>query len=394
MRIFTRYILSEMLKVFLVSLTGMTLFFLLFGLVKEAYSEGLGLKQVILLIPYILPDALRFSVPATILFAACNIFGRMSSGNEIIAIKASGISPMVIFWPAIGLAFLISLWAVWLNDLAVSWGASGVSQVVIGAVEEIAYSRLQQQHAYSTKQFAINVADVDGKRLLQPTITMSNSGDGSTSTITCEEATMHADLQAHTLTLTCHNGTVERDDFKFAFPDDQKFEVPLDAASHKSGGGNSPSYMAMNVIPQEKIDQQARIHDLQQQLATKAAYQLIAGDFPQLESASWNNSQSELIDAQQRLYRLQMEPSRRWANGFSCLCFVLLGAPLAIRMRNSDFLSSFFMCFLPILICYYPLLIMGVSKAKAGFFPVLGVWAGNVIFAVAGCQFMRRVYQR
>ena len=70
MRILTRYVLSELLKVFLVSLAGMTLFLLLVGLFREAYNQGLGLKQVLQLIPYVLPEALRFSVPATMLFAA------------------------------------------------------------------------------------------------------------------------------------------------------------------------------------------------------------------------------------------------------------------------------------------------------------------------------------
>ena len=41
-----------------------------FGVVKEAYQEGLGMKQIVMLIPYVLPRALRFSVPATILFGA------------------------------------------------------------------------------------------------------------------------------------------------------------------------------------------------------------------------------------------------------------------------------------------------------------------------------------
>jgi lipopolysaccharide export system permease protein len=57
-------------------------------------------------------------------------------------------------------------------------------------------------------------------------------------------------------------------------------------------------------------------------------------------------------------------------------------------------LTSFFLCFLPILLCYYPLLMFGVSKAKSGMFPSWGVWAGNVILALVGVQMMRRVYQR
>ncbi len=60
-------------------------------------------------------------------------------------------------------------------------------------------------------------------------------------------------------------------------------------------------------------------------------------------------------------------------------------------MRNSDFLTSFFMCFLPILIFYYPLMAFGVSQAKSGSFPSCGVWAGNLILMVIGAYCIRRV---
>jgi lipopolysaccharide export system permease protein len=393
MPILTRYVLSEMLKVFLIALAGMTLFFLLIGLVKEAYNEGLGLKQIILLIPYVLPDALRFSVPATILFAACNVFGRLASGNEVVAVKASGISPMVLFWPAIILAFVVSLAAVWLNDIAVSWGYDGIARVVVEAVEEVAYGKLAQQHSYSAHQFSINVGDVVGKRLIRPTISLQGGGDSSQTTIICDEATMHSDLQANTLTLKCYNATIEVGGASGTFPYYESV-IPLDDSSRRGSGNKSPAYLPMAIIPTEKVRQLNRIDTLQQQLAANAAFQLITGDFPALEKSTWQNDQRELTDAQQRMYRLDMEPYRRWANGFSCLCFVLVGAPLAIRMRNSDLLTSFFMCFLPILICYYPLLMFGVSKAKSGLFPSWGVWAGNVILAVVGAQFIRRVYQR
>jgi lipopolysaccharide export system permease protein len=390
MRILTRYVLAEMLKVFLVSLAGVTLLFLLGGVVKEGAQEGLGLKQIILIIPYVLPEALRFSVPAAMLFAACNVFGRLSSANEIIAIKASGISPMVLLWPAVVLAFFVSLWAVWLNDVAVSWGYDGLTRVVIESVEDVAYGRLKQQHSYSSKQFSILVSDVDGKRLIHPTITLQGNGNSPTSTITCEQATMRTDLTAQTLTLFCDNCTLEIGDVVGDFPHLERV-IPLDEASHRGGGNKSPSYLPMNVIPQEKIDQQSRIETLQQQLAAKAAYELICGDFPALEKSNWAADQAELTEAQQRMHRLDTEPPRRWANGFSCLCFVLVGVPLAIWLRNSDLLTSFFLCFLPILLCYYPLLMFAVSKAKSGTFPAWGVWAGNMILAIVGLQFMRSV---
>jgi len=97
------------------------------------------------------------------------------------------------------------------------------------------------------------------------------------------------------------------------------------------------------------------------------------------------------VGARHRLHRLQTEPWRRWANGFSCFFFVLVGAPLAIRMRNADLWTSFAVCFLPILIVYYPLMAYGVDRAKCGELPPYAVWLGNVILAAAGLWLLRKI---
>src|SRR5262249_33127981 len=160
----------------------------------------------------------------------------------------------------------------------------------------------------------------------------------------------------NTLTIACRNGTLETSLGSVVFPDTLQRVISLDDASRKGGGTRSPSDMPMSEIPSEEIAQIGRIQTLQQQSASKAAYQMIAGDFPALSANDWNKNDKQLTEVKQRLYRLETEPHRRWANGFSCLCFVVLGVPLAIRRRNADFLTNFFMCFLPILIIYYPLL--------------------------------------
>ena len=393
MPILTRYVLFDLLKVFLVSLTGMTVFFLLVGVFTEAYKQGLGMMQVFLLVPYVLPQALLFAIPAAILFSSSSVFGRLSSANEVVAVKASGISPMVLLWPAVILAFLLSLLTVWVNDLAVSWGREGMTRVVLESVEEIAYSRLRQQRSYSSKQFSINVKDVDGKKLIRPTITLGGSDDDGPTTITCEEATLHSDLEAQTLTISCSNSLIDYNGVTIDSPIPIEREIPLGEASKSGNNGTiSPSNLALSIIPTAKTQQRQRIQELEEQMATQASYQMITGSFLDLSSGqNWGKLQQQLTAAKQRLYRLEMEPYRRWANGFSCFCFVLVGAPLAITMRNSDFLTSFFMCFLPILIFYYPLMAFGVSQAKSGDFPSFGVWAGNIVLIGIGVWCIRKV---
>jgi len=391
MRILTRYVLVELIKVFLIALTGMTLFMVLVGVSREALSQGLGLKQVLMLIPYILPDALRFAVPGTILFAACSVYGRMASSNEVVAIKAQGISPLTILWPTFVFAFLISLVAVWLNDVAASWGRDGTRRVVIESVEDIVYSRLQQQRSYSSRQFAINVKRVDGKKLIQPTFSFAADGDNPAVTIVCEEAELHSDLAASTLEMTCRNGTIDVGDMRGVFPDTLQRVIPLDEASKR--GNRSAADISLYQIPEEVRIQQQQIDSTQQQMAIDAAEEMIDGDFTALTGKSWENTQRTIVEDRTRLYRLLIEPQRRWANGFSCLCFVFIGAPMAIVLRNADFLTSFFACFLPILLIYYPLLIVGVDQAKLGTLPPWSVWAGNVILVLCGLWLQRRVYR-
>jgi lipopolysaccharide export system permease protein len=153
----------------------------------------------------------------------------------------------------------------------------------------------------------------------------------------------------------------------------------------------SPTDVPLNRIAQEVQIQREQNEAFTEQMALTAADEMISGDFAGLTSHQWSEDQMHITNEQSRLYRLMMEPARRWANGFSCLFFVLIGAPMAIRMRNSDFLTSFFACFLPILIIYYPLLIFGVDQAKRGSLPGSSVWMGNVILALFGAWLMRRV---
>ena len=68
---------------------------------------------------------------------------------------------MVLLRPAFALAFILSLVAVWLNDVAYSWGQQGMQRVVIESVEEICYGMLRAQRSYSNPRFSIIVKDVD-----------------------------------------------------------------------------------------------------------------------------------------------------------------------------------------------------------------------------------------
>lgn len=387
MRIFTRYVLAELCKIFLVTLALMTLLMIIVGVVAEATRQGLGPAQVARLLPYILPNALRFTIPGTILFAAAYVYGRMSSSNEIVALKSAGISPMVILWPAFILAGVLSFVSVWLNDVAVSWGFEGLQRVAIESVEDIAYSMLRTQRSYSTKDFSINVKRVDGRKLVLPTVVFQPKGDRPALTIMADYAEMTSDLSAKELRIAFHNFTVHGEgQLRAQNPGTSEIAIPLTSASRADQRAMVPAQMPMYIIPQRRAEKRKKIDEFQQELAFRGATSLMTGNFAAVASRDWKGRYQRLHWEFEDLYKLGTEPHRRWASGFSCLAFVVVGAATSIKRRNSDFLTSFFICFLPILIIYYPLLAFGLDSAKSGTLPPVSVWLGNAIMAIWGVR--------
>ncbi len=273
------------------------------------------------------------------------------------------------------------------------WLARGdareLRRVVIESVEEIAYSRLSQQRAYSNPQFSINVQRVDGKKLVRPIFTFAGGGSSPPMTITSEEAELQSDLKAGMLKIICRNSTFDINGVRGTNPG--VFEKPISLNEASRGGVKSASDLPMSQVDGEVALSRARIEKLQQKLAFLAAEQMATGDFAALSDPGWATDEGLIAGERVRMYHLQIEPARRWANGFSCLFFVLIGAPAGILLRNSDFLNSFFACFLPILLIYYPLLYLGVNEAKLGLLSSWSVWIGNVVLAICGTWLLRRV---
>ena len=390
-RLIPRYVTAELLKVFLSTLTVFTFVMTLAGVANEAIRQGLGPVTVLRLIPYTLPNALVFALPGTILFSACSVFGRLSASNELTAIKSLGISPAVVIRPALLLAFLVSLGTVWLIDIAFSWGYAGIQRVVLDSAEEIAYSVLRTQHSYRTKQFSIAVARVVDRRLLRMTITLERA-NGETVTMTAREAQLRAAPEEEALKLTLTDGTVEIGKAAaFRFQDTIEHTIPLRSPQEREGAAAHPSHMRLGLVGGAAQEQRKQIRRSEQSLAADAAEQLLTGDFAALTDAHWGARLRDLEGQRQRLHRLETEPYRRWASGFSCLAFVMVGAPLAIRLKNSDLMTTFGICFLPILIVYYPLFAYGLDRAKNGALPPYCVWLGNLVCLAIGAWLLRKV---
>lgn len=390
MRILTRYVLFELIKVFLIVLAGWTALIFVALMGKEFVDKGIGLGPLVRITPYLLPQALQFAVPASMLLAATSVFGRMASYNEIVAIKALGISPMVVLWPAMVLATLVSFVAVVMNDMAVSWGKSGMERVVMESIEEVAYRQLSIHGSYTFRPWSITVRGVEGRRLIEPLIVRQAYDDQEGQRISAQWAELQAFPDQGLLLARVHDFSWQKGEMYVADPSTE--ELPLSFDTFGSGSrSRSPSNYALAEIKPAIATQRQTIEQIRQGQTAQAAFSMLTGDFDSLSDTAWQPNVQKLNSAQTLLHRLHTEPWRRWANGFSCLCFVLIGAPVAIQFRYSEFIASFFICFLPILFIYYPLMAVSVSQAKDGAMPPQAVWLGNIVLALAGAWLLRRV---
>jgi lipopolysaccharide export system permease protein len=382
-----RYVLIDLLQVFLVALAAMTVLMLLVGLAQEAIRQGLGPLPLLRLIPYVLPNALRFTVPGTMLFAVCCVYGRMAAANEIVAIKSLGISPWRVAMPSLVFAFLISLLTVWLNDLAVSWGRLGMQRVLLASIEEVAYGMLRTHRAYHSGSFSINVKRVENRKLIRPTICFDSPEHDGQVIVTAMEAELLLRPEHGLLSVLLTDGEISAaGGVSMRFPDTIERDIPLSVLNRHGDRTDNPSAMPMGLLTREAIKQRRAVEQLQAQSAL-------------VEAAEGNTAAGDiraqlLSDARYRLHRLEAEPWRRWATGFSCLFFVLVGTPLAIRLRTADIWTTFAMCFLPILLVYYPLLAVGVDQSKTGALPPYAVWLGNLVLGLASLPLWRQAIRR
>jgi lipopolysaccharide export system permease protein len=108
----SRYLLSEILPPFILGLAAFTFILLIariLKLIELVVTRGVSFLQTAKLFSLILPTFLELTVPMAFLLAILIGLGRLSNDQELLAMKASGISPTQILWPITAFAAIIAL---------------------------------------------------------------------------------------------------------------------------------------------------------------------------------------------------------------------------------------------------------------------------------------------
>jgi lipopolysaccharide export system permease protein len=359
-----RYLISEILPPFFVGLLAFT--FILFvsrmvKLVELVVTRGVPLLQIGKLFSLILPTFLEMTVPMAFLLAILLGLGRLSNDQEVLAMKASGISPLQILWPAMVIALMISALTLGLTlfarpsaNFALKKALYNIAKSRIGtALKEKVFNNdfpkilIYVEEIIPPGNTAQGVLIVDKRENAREDIVL-----GKVARITTDEET-------NSLGLRLFDGSIyEREQNRPGFSQTRfniyDFKLDLDE-------------LIGPVREKESGPKEMPLFDLLSAIETKQE----RGD-----SATGE----------------RMELHQRIAFGFVPLIFCLLGVSLTLLPRPSRANRSWgFMLCIFWLMLYYALLSLGKALGdKSILHPIPAVWLPNFIITGTAVHFFRQ----
>lgn len=349
------YILKEILPVFLISLLVFTVVLLMdkiLKLIELIVSRGVNPSQILMLLLFISPSFLVFTIPMAVLLAILLSFGRLSSDSEITAFKASGMSLYQLFFPVSIFSTGACLLTTLLIFYGLPWGNLGFKSTLYLIAQSKAHIEIRERvfnDSFNGLVVYVDKVPIDQKRM-EGILIYDEREQGKLNTIFAKEGSLTSNPKAQEVILRLFSGTIHRFEPQGQTYQKIQFEVydiRLELAK---------AFLAMS----EKLrEYEMSIDDLKEKIKK-------------------NRSEGKDTTPQ------EVELHKRYAIPFACIIFGFIGVPLGIQARRSGrshgFVSTIF-----ILLAYYISLSASEILAMRHTLPVFSAgWAPNFLFGGLG----------
>lgn len=357
-RIIHRYLFFEMLSPYFVSL-GVFTFVLLMAKIMEltdlVVSRGVGLDVVGRLLMYTMPYFLVFTIPMATLLGVLIAFLRLSSDNEIVALKAAGVSLARLLPPVAALALFswaaCSALALW----ALPWGNNNFENLVYKVASSQAELALKEGAFIDTfPHLVIYIDKLPGGGVLKDVFIVDQRDPEKQHTIVAKRGKFFP-AKGGKLILRLYEGgihAVSPDKRSAQTAGFDTYDVTLDAGA----------FVAQK--RKEKHEKEMYVTEL----------------LAELRKAQPDSKRYYLVD---------MELQKKFSLPFACLVMALIGLPLGIHSRSGR--SWGVAVALVVFLSYYLLLSAAWSFGESGFYPpAVGMWVPNIVFGLLGLLMFRQ----
>lgn len=403
---YQRYVIGETLRAFFLAWLAITVVIVLFMVMAEATRAGLAPYEVAQLTPFVVPQSIPFTVPVALLFAVTVVYGRIASDNEVIALKAAGLSAWMVIWPALALSIALSGLLAWGGQEAIPRANHRVKLFLFSNLEDMLYKVLKKERMFNNPNwpFLIMVKDVEGRTLVdaifkhRAKVAPPAPGEERPAEeqqydviVAAKKAQLNFDIDNAVAKIHLVDATIQRlgPEGDVSLVNDKLIEMPLPDDKR----GMAPEKRVQERTYGELLAWQDVLRKLIQTERSRQAVGMAmwmgAGRF---ERVDWKSIQAAYTDYnywKRKIVEIDTEIQFRWAIATGTFCFALLGAPVGILFARRDFLSAFITCFLPIILVYYPLLLVGMNLGKEDLLPpYIALWMGNILLSVLAAFFV------
>ena len=356
-----RYIFKEMFVPFSINIFVFTFLFLMTEMLKIAnwiVNYNLSIWAVFTLILYTMPMFLTFIIPMSVMLAILLTFLRLSSDNEIVAIKSCGMSiygllPPVILFALLG--FLLTMLLTLSAGPRAKASLEEMSLKVATTNMDIGLKERTFNDTFKGVMLYVNKIDIKNRKLIDVFIEDKRQKD-IVSTVVAPDGRLVSEPEKYTYHLILSNGTIHQ-------------------TNPKERSANSIQFntYTLSLNFEELVAEAAKRKKGREEMGAVELRQYIAKLAGKDEEA---------------FLKAKMELHRRYSLPVACLALGLLAFPLGIQSRTAK--RSFgLMLGLFFFFTYYLLLTAGYSFGKSGVLPpVIGMWLPNVVMTGIGLFFL------
>jgi lipopolysaccharide export system permease protein len=356
------YILKEILPIFFVGLMVFTIILLMdkiLKLIELIVGRGVSFLQILMLLLFISPSFLTFTIPMAVLLGILLAFGRLSGDSEITALKASGISLYQLFIPV----SIVSICAYLLTALLVlyglPWGNRGFRATLYLIAQSKADIEIKERvfnDMFDGLVVYVDKVPIRGKKM-EGILIYDERERGESTTVFAKEGFLANNPKSQEVILRLLNGDIHRVDHhnnvyqKVHF---QTYDIKLELAK------------AFTAIGKKLKDKEMSIDDIKEKMEERRR----RGE----ETAS-----------------LEIEVHKRYAFPFACIVFGLIGVPMGIQPRRSGRSYGFVFTLLIILAYYLSLTAFEITAVRFKLPPFLAGWGPNLLFGALGIYLLIKV---
>jgi lipopolysaccharide export system permease protein len=358
---FYLYILKELSYILLLSLAILTFILVMSRLGKLTdlvINKGVELMDIVLLILYSSPPYLTFTLPMAFLLSTIVTLGRLSTENEILALKASGVNLRCLFVPIASVGILISAVALFNTNFLLPTSANLFRDTLLNVLKKgITVDDKEGIFNDTVPGVVIYIDKVDTQSKKLTGVLVSDDRDkDQKQTISASDGFIYLDPQTLDLSFILNNGSLHRWEKK----DD----------SYKTVSFKNYTFMInlANMLPPS------------------------AG----VRKRPFEMDRNELRNAMKRAnkdrqYDLEVEIYKKIAIPLSALAFVLLTVPMGIRRKVEGRFSGIIYS-LALFVFYYMLMAFTENLGKTLHIPPLLIAAiPNTTIVLLGLYLVRNL---